>query len=175
MRRRDLRYSGKGRDVMEERANSQGGRPSCWVKELGLNFSMDRRRPRGGQTATMLSTRWMLQLVLRVTLNTKGLGSHLDLIKKEISCCELIPPAWCKHQTTAQVLRLRNNRPGMTVLGRKVNIIQQLSRSTIHPILWAHLTSWGSDQFQIHQRPSSDLKIHWNSTKIETDHKAVES
>jgi hypothetical protein len=175
MQRRDLRHPGKGKDGMEERATSQGGRPSCWVKELGLNCRMDRRRLKDAPTATMLSMRWMLQPVSRVTSNTKVRGNHLDRIKKETSCCELIPPAWCKHQTTAQVLRLQNNRPGMTVLGRKATIIQQLSRNTIHPILWAHPTSWGSDRFQIHQRPNSDLKIHWNSTKIETDHKAAES
>ena len=99
MRRKDLRYARKGeekkkgRGVTEERANSQGGRPSCSVKEAELNSSMDRRRPRGGQTPTTLSTRWMLQLVLGATLNIRGLGSHLDLIKKETSCCELIPLA----------------------------------------------------------------------------------
>jgi hypothetical protein len=98
MRRKDLKYARTGEERKtgrgaEERANSQGGRPSCSVKEVELNSSMDRRRPRGGQTATKLSTRWMLQLALGATLNIRGLGSHLDLIKKEISCCELIPLA----------------------------------------------------------------------------------
>jgi hypothetical protein len=88
LRKRKEGEKKKERD--EEKLSSQAGRLSCLVKELGLNFSLDRRRLKGARTATMLSTRWMLQVVMRVTLNIMGQGSHLGPTKKEISCCELI-------------------------------------------------------------------------------------